>query len=80
MSMTVPADRLHSRHRPAMLDALHAAWAKYRQRRVDLAAFRRVGRLGPRLMDDIGLDQELIDAAADPWDHLSLTGFPTRRR
>jgi hypothetical protein len=80
MTMTIPAGGLRSAHRPAILDAILAAWAAHAKRRSQRLALRHVGRLGRRLMDDMGIDPELIRAAADPWDHLPLQGLLMQRR
>lgn len=79
MTMTIPAGDLRTAHRPALLDAIRTAWAAHRERRSQRLALRHVGRLGPRLMDDMGIDPAIIRAAADPWDHLRLNGLLMQR-
>ena len=62
MVMTIPAGELRSAHRPALLDALRAAWHAYLERRAQRLALRRAGRLGPRLLADMGIDPATVRA------------------
>ena len=62
MVMTIPAGELRSAHSPRLLDALRAAWHGYLERRAHRLALRRAGRLGPRLLADMGSIPTLRDA------------------
>jgi hypothetical protein len=79
MTMTIPAGGLRSARRPSFLHAAGVAWAAYAERRAHRLALRHAGQLGPRLIADMGIDPELIRAAADPWEHMRLNGILMQR-
>ena len=57
MVMTILNEQSRPAARPTdRLDALRAAWHDFRQRRADRRALARAGRLGPRLLADMGFD------------------------
>ena len=66
--------------RRALLEALRAAWQRHLRRRADRLALQHAGRLGPRLLADMGFDPELVRAAQGGWDELRPNGFLVHRR
>ena len=69
MVMTIPAGELRSAPRPALLDALRAAWHAYLERRAHRRlALRRAGRLGPRLARRHGDRPATIASVSGGWD------------
>jgi uncharacterized protein YjiS (DUF1127 family) len=80
MVMTIPADRLRPAHRPSFIGELGAAWRRHLERRSRILALRRAGRLGPRLLADMGIDPETVRAVSDGWDGLLPNGYLVRRR
>jgi hypothetical protein len=76
MTMTIPAGYVRHEPGPGVLDRLRSAWEGYRDRRALREGLRRAGRLGPRLMADMGVDT----AVARGWDDLRPNGFLVRSR
>jgi hypothetical protein len=70
MAMTIPAGRVRARYTDRHLDAVRALWLAYREREATRAALRRAGRLGPRLLADMGIDPEIAGRVTDGWDGL----------
>lgn len=54
---------------------LLAAWRAHRRIAADRAALARAGRLGPRLMADMGLDADTTRALVGDWDQLRPNGW-----
>ncbi|MFO1210800.1 MAG: hypothetical protein U1E40_16550 [Amaricoccus sp.] len=79
MTMTIHAEGLRPVPRFAFPD-LHGAWAAHRRRRAQLTAIRQAAHLGPRLLEDMGIDPAVARAAVDPWEHLRLNGLFLPRR
>jgi hypothetical protein len=75
MVMTIPAGELRSAPRAGLFDGLRAASHAYLERRANLAALRNAGRLGPRLLEDMGIDPETARAVSDGWDGVRLNGL-----
>ena len=80
MAMTIPAGRVRPLPFHVHLDGLLAAWLAYRERQATRAALRRAGRLGPRLLADMGIDAETARALSEGWDALPLNGLLVRGR
>ena len=77
MTMTIPAGRLRFPPMHLRIDGLYAAWLAYRERRATREALRHAGRLGPRLLADMGIDPE-TGGGADGWDGLRTNGLLVR--
>jgi uncharacterized protein YjiS (DUF1127 family) len=80
MVMAIPAGDLRSAPHPAVLDAIRAAWQVLRERRVQRVALRRAGRLGPRLLADMGIDPATVRAVSGGWDQLLPNGYLVQPR
>ena len=81
MVTLVHTDDLRAEPRPNVFAALGLAWQGYRQRRADRRALALAGLRGPRLVADMGLDPEAVQAAigAD-WGALRPNGILVRHR
>ncbi len=82
MVLAIPAGELRSAPRPAVIDAIRAAWQVLHERRLQRLALRRAARLGPRLLADMGIDPATVRAVSDGWDQLLPNGYlvqPRRR-
>ena len=79
MVMTIPAGGLRSAPRLALFDRLGLVWHAWLERRAHRLALRRAGRLGPRLLADMGLDAATA-AARDEWGALLPNGYLVQRR
>jgi hypothetical protein len=77
MVTAVLTPRFRESSRPAALQALQAVWQQHRRDRAERRALERAGRLGPRLLADMGFDPELV--RHDGWDELRPNGFLVRR-
>ncbi len=75
MAMAIPAGHLRSVPVHARFDGLRAFWLAFHERRATRAALRRAGRLGPRLLADMGIDAETVRAISDDWDGLPVNGL-----
>ena len=64
----------------ATLRTLHRAWQAWRRRRADRIGLAKAGRLGPRLLEDMGLMPEQIHAAQGGWERLHANGLLVLRR
>ena len=62
------------------LPALFASWRAWRRHRAGLVGIARAGRLGPRLLADMGLTPDQIRLAQGGWDALRPNGFLVHRR
>ena len=65
---------------PAFLDDLRVAFYTFRQRRAERAALARAARLGPRLLEDMGIATAVPRPLVGAWDELPSNGFLVRRR
>lgn len=79
MAMTIPAGRLHSLPK-VRFDGLRAFWLAHREREATRAALRRAGRLGPRLLADMGIDPDTAARVGGGWDGLRPNGLLVHRR
>ena len=82
MVMTILNEQSRPAARPTdRLDALRAAWLDVRRRHAERRALARVGRLGPRLLADMGFPPEDTTATfAGRWDDLRPNGLLVHRR
>ena len=78
MAMTFPAARVRPLSTEVRLDGLLTFWLAYRERQATRAALRRAGRLGPRLLADMGIDPETAGRLGYGWDGLRPNGLLVR--
>jgi uncharacterized protein YjiS (DUF1127 family) len=57
------------------LHGLIAAWQAFRRAREQRRALATIARLGPHLIQDIGLDPETVRAQVGVWEDLRPTGL-----
>jgi uncharacterized protein YjiS (DUF1127 family) len=62
---------------PAM-QPVWSAWLAWRQRKTDANALARAGRLGPRLLEDMGIEDATARALVGDWDQLRPNGWLVR--
>lgn len=62
------------------LEPILAAWRAWRQRSADARALARAGRLGPRLLADMGIEDATARALVGDWNDLRPNGWLVRRR
>lgn len=80
MVMADLAHQLPVLHPRNPLPQLLGAWRAWRRHRAERIGIARAGRLGPRLLEDMGLTPEQVRAAQGGWDVLSPNGFLVHRR
>ena len=56
--------------RPNLVEAIRGRWRDWRRHRADRVALARAGRLGPRLLADMGLAVEADRPVLGGWDDL----------
>jgi uncharacterized protein YjiS (DUF1127 family) len=66
--------------RPNPVEAIRGRWRDWQRRRAERFALARAGRLGPRLLADMGLAVEADRPVVGGWDDLPFNGCLVARR